>query len=78
MELESTCIHDIVCGRAQSCAVSQSYMTLIVFRAAVGIGEASYATIAPTLIADMFAQERRMKMLIVFYLAVPIGRYAYY
>lgn len=40
----------------------------------VGVGEASYATIAPTLIADMFANEKRMQMLIVFYLAVPIGR----
>eukprot|EP00117_Sycon_ciliatum_P027875 scpid24632/ scgid22540/ Protein spinster homolog 1; Protein not really started; Spinster-like protein len=52
---------------------ANSYVALLLLRALVGIGEASYATIAPTIIADLFAQERRMQMLIIFYLAVPIG-----
>jgi MFS family permease len=43
-------------------------------RLLVGIGEASYATIAPTLIADLFPSEKRLRMLAVFYIAMPLGR----
>jgi len=39
----------------------------------VGIGEASYATIAPTLVADLFPVERRGRMLSIFYLGLPVG-----
>ncbi len=39
----------------------------------VGIGEASYATIAPALVADSFSIERRGRMLSIFYLALPVG-----
>ena len=39
----------------------------------MGIGEASYATIAPTIIADLFPAEKRLRMLSVFYMAMPIG-----
>jgi predicted MFS family arabinose efflux permease len=45
----------------------------IVFRAMVGIGEASYSTIAPTLISDMFVHNMRSKMLAFFYFAIPVG-----
>ena len=38
---------------------SKSYAELMVFRGLVGIGEASYITIAPTLIADVFPPEKR-------------------
>ena len=39
----------------------------------MGIGEASYSCIAPTIIGDLFTSEQRTKMLGVFYLAVPVG-----
>ena len=39
----------------------------------VGIGEASYATIAPTLVADLFPVERRGRMLAIFSLGLPFG-----
>lgn len=42
-------------------------------RALVGIGEASYSTIAPTLIADLFVNEMRTRMLSVFFFAIPVG-----
>ena len=42
----------------------------------VGIGEASYATIAPTMIADLFPHEKRLRMLSIFYIAMPVGRSA--
>ncbi|XP_055849862.1 protein spinster isoform X3 [Episyrphus balteatus] len=45
----------------------------ITFRALVGIGEASYSTIAPTLISDLFVNEWRSKMLVLFYFAIPVG-----
>lgn len=39
----------------------------------VGIGEASYATLAPTMIADLFPTEKRLRMLSIFYIAMPVG-----
>ena len=39
----------------------------------VGVGEASYSCIAPTLIGDLFTDSKRTKMLGIFYLAVPVG-----
>ena len=39
----------------------------------VGIGEASYSTIAPTIISDMFVKNMRSKMLALFYFAIPVG-----
>jgi hypothetical protein len=41
----------------------------------VGIGEASYAVIAPTMIADMFAGKMRSRILMIFYFAIPVGRF---
>lgn len=43
------------------------------FRALVGIGEASYATVAPTIIADLFIGSKRSTMLAMFYFAIPVG-----
>jgi len=43
-------------------------------RALVGVGEASYSTIAPTIIADMFSKTMRTKALSIFYFAIPVGR----
>ncbi|CAH1184670.1 unnamed protein product [Phyllotreta striolata] len=45
----------------------------ICFRALVGIGEASYSTIAPTIISDYFLGNIRSKMLAFFYFAIPVG-----
>jgi MFS family permease len=49
-----------------------------VFIWSVGIGEASYATIAPTLIADSFPLMRRGRMLSIFFLGLPVGSAAGY
>lgn len=49
---------------------------LFATRLLVGIGEASYATIAPTLIGDLFPKEKRLRMLAIFYIAIPVGRSA--
>lgn len=50
-----------------------TYNSFIFFRALVGIGEASYSTIAPTIISDLFINDLRSKMLAMFYFAIPVG-----
>ncbi|KAF2357837.1 Major facilitator superfamily [Trinorchestia longiramus] len=50
-----------------------NYASFTVFRCLVGVGEASYSTIAPTIISDMFVQDQRSKMLAFFYFAIPVG-----
>ncbi|KAF4527802.1 hypothetical protein B566_EDAN016214 [Ephemera danica] len=50
-----------------------SYGWFLFFRALVGIGEASYSTIAPTIISDLFVHDMRSKMLALFYFAIPVG-----
>lgn len=44
-----------------------------ILRGAVGIGEASYSTVAPTIIADLFSDKMRTAMLTLFYFAIPVG-----
>ncbi len=51
----------------------RDYNQLLFRHTVVGIGEASYATIAPTLVADLFPIERRGRMLSIFYLGLPVG-----
>jgi MFS family permease len=59
-------------------AVTYDFSTLVIRHAIVGIGEASYATIAPALIADLFPEHKRGRMLAIFYLAIPVGTAAGY
>uniref|UniRef100_A0A674N5A1 SPNS lysolipid transporter 3, sphingosine-1-phosphate (putative) n=1 Tax=Takifugu rubripes TaxID=31033 RepID=A0A674N5A1_TAKRU len=54
--------------------ITESYFwALMLLRALVGIGEASYTTIAPTLIADLFTGARRSIMICAFYILIPVG-----
>lgn len=50
-----------------------AYVALIVFRVLVGFGEASFGTISPAWIADLFSPQRRNAAITVFYLAIPVG-----
>lgn len=50
-----------------------SFASLLVARAAVGIGEAAYGTIAPTLLADYYAPALRGRIFSIFYAAIPVG-----
>jgi MFS family permease len=47
--------------------------SLIAARAVVGVGEASYVTIAPTIIDDVAPPTRKGRWLAIFYAAIPIG-----
>nr|XP_035155431.2 sphingosine-1-phosphate transporter SPNS2 isoform X4 [Callithrix jacchus]XP_054111626.1 sphingosine-1-phosphate transporter SPNS2 isoform X4 [Callithrix jacchus] len=54
--------------------IPQQYFWLLVLsRGLVGIGEASYSTIAPTIIGDLFTKNTRTLMLSIFYFAIPLG-----
>jgi MFS transporter, Spinster family, sphingosine-1-phosphate transporter len=59
-------------------AVTHSYTELLVRHTLVGIGEATFVTIAPTFVADLFSEEKRGRILGVFYLAIPVGSAAGY
>lgn len=51
----------------------EDFTAFLIMRAIVGVGEASYSTIAPTIISDMFVKDARSKMLALFYFAIPVG-----
>ncbi len=51
----------------------RNYITLLCCRAMAGIGESSYSTTAPTVIADLVPMENRGRALAFFYLAIPVG-----
>ncbi|CAG0896997.1 unnamed protein product [Darwinula stevensoni] len=51
----------------------ESFYMFALCRAMVGIGEASYSTISPTIISDLFVGNMRSRMLAVFYFAIPVG-----
>uniref|UniRef100_A0A7N8WPN4 SPNS lysolipid transporter 3, sphingosine-1-phosphate (putative) n=1 Tax=Mastacembelus armatus TaxID=205130 RepID=A0A7N8WPN4_9TELE len=54
--------------------VTQSYFWLLVLlRGLVGVGEASYSTIAPTIIGDLFVGGKRSIVICVFYIFIPVG-----
>lgn len=46
---------------------------LLFYRILVGVGEASYATVSPSLISDNFEPKRRNNALTIFYVAIPVG-----
>ena len=59
-------------------AVTQNYTELLIRHTLVGVGEATFVTIAPTFVADLFHENVRGRILGVFYLAIPVGSAAGY
>ncbi|MFZ1167513.1 MAG: MFS transporter [Candidatus Sulfotelmatobacter sp.] len=59
-------------------AFTHNYTELLIRHTLVGIGEATFVTIAPTFVADLFAEKKRGRILGVFYLAIPVGSAAGY
>ena len=53
--------------------LARSFWQMFVPRSFVGIGEASYATVAPGIITDFYGREHRGRALAVFYAAIPVG-----
>src|SRR5713226_10122748 len=59
-------------------AVTHTYGELLLRHTLVGVGEATFVTIAPTFVADLFPEGKRGRILGVFYLAIPVGTAAGY
>lgn len=59
-------------------AVTHTYWELLVRHTLVGIGEATFVTIAPTFVADLFPEHKRGRIFGIFYLAIPVGTAAGY
>ena len=53
--------------------LTTTFMAMIATRVVVGVGEASYATLAPTIIDDLAGPERKNRWLAIFYVAIPVG-----
>jgi len=54
-------------------ALTHDYQTLFIRHVIVGVGEATFVTVTPSYIADLFDEHKRGRMLAVFYLAIPVG-----
>ncbi len=68
----------VICGLLISAcnfftADVNSYASLNIRHAALGIGEAAFGIFAPAMLADFFAQDRRNGVLTVFNVAIPVG-----
>lgn len=53
--------------------LSATYRQLLAARSFIGIGEAGFGAVSPTIISDLFPKERRGRMLAYFYVAIPVG-----
>jgi MFS family permease len=53
--------------------LAATYGMLLASRLMIGVGEAAYGPVAPTLIADQFPVARRGVVLSYFYMAIPVG-----
>jgi MFS transporter, Spinster family, sphingosine-1-phosphate transporter len=53
--------------------LAPTYAWLLLARAIIGAGEASYAVVTPSLLADCYPAERRARALGLFYAAIPVG-----
>ena len=53
--------------------LSSTYHHLLGARSFIGVGEAGFGGVAPTLISDYFPKQQRGRMLSFFYVAIPVG-----
>ncbi|MFO0956166.1 MAG: MFS transporter [Isosphaeraceae bacterium] len=53
--------------------LAQDYNHLWYARCFLGIGEATYGVIAPTILMDLFSRQARSRVMSAFYLAMPLG-----
>lgn len=52
---------------------ARTYDQLMWARGFLGIGEATYGVIAPTILMDLFERKQRARVMSAFYLAMPVG-----
>ena len=54
-------------------ALAPTFILLLLTRCFVGIGEAAYGPVAPTILSDLYPVSQRGRILSWFYLAIPVG-----
>ncbi|KAM9385151.1 protein spinster homolog 3 isoform 1-T3 [Pholidichthys leucotaenia] len=63
----------LLTAAGSSFVAASQFWLFALLRGLVGIGEASYSTIAPTIIGDLFTGGRRSIMICIFYIFMPVG-----
>lgn len=53
--------------------LAPTFGLLLVARVIIGVGEASYTVVTPSLLGDYYPSERRGRVLALFYAAIPVG-----
>ncbi len=53
--------------------LATGYVMLLLTRCLVGIGEAAYGPVAPSMLSDLFPVAKRGKVMALFYMAIPVG-----
>lgn len=53
--------------------LATGYIMLLLTRCFVGIGEAAYGPVAPSMLSDLYPITRRGKIMALFYMAIPVG-----
>ncbi|MFP2931006.1 spinster family MFS transporter [Pyxidicoccus sp. 3LG] len=53
--------------------LATTFIALLVARSVIGIGEAGYGAVAPSIISDLYPREMRTRILAFFYTAIPVG-----
>jgi len=53
--------------------LATTFFALIMTRCFVGVGEAAYGPVAPTLLSDLYPVQNRGRTLAFFYMAIPVG-----
>ncbi len=53
--------------------LATGFFVLLLTRCFVGVGEAAYGPVAPTILSDLYPVEKRGQVLAWFYMAIPVG-----
>jgi MFS family permease len=53
--------------------LATGYLMLLLTRCLVGVGEAAYGPVAPSMLSDLYPVSRRGKIMALFYMAIPVG-----
>ena len=53
--------------------LATGFFVLLLTRCFVGVGEAAYGPVAPTILSDLYPVEKRGRILAWFYMAIPVG-----
>lgn len=61
------------CGATAGSGLMMTFVGMMAVRTLVGVGEASYASLSPTILDDVTPADRKGRVLAIFYAAIPVG-----